>query len=119
METLRMSEPVPPAIPLVAEGELVRRRVLRALKSRRRYRYVSPDVAFADGAWLVRSPCCSRNVDKAGGTIDIARIENDDETWLLYSRDHLEGLWVMRGRHASLDALMATLCIDSERCFWP
>jgi len=63
METLRMSESIPPTLAFVAEGELVRRRVLRALKSRRRYRYVSPEVAFVAGAWLVRSPCCSRNVD--------------------------------------------------------
>ena len=56
METLRMSESIPPTLAFVAEGELVRRRVLRALKSRRRYRYVSPEVAFVAGAWLVRSP---------------------------------------------------------------
>ncbi|WP_341674844.1 hypothetical protein [Niveibacterium sp. SC-1] len=114
-----MPDRVLPASQLVGEAELVRRRVMRALRSRQRYRYVAPEVSFGSSAWFVRSPCCSRNVDQAGGVIDIARIEHSDGSWLLYNRDHAEQLWVMHGRHGSLGALMGVLCADEERCFWP
>ena len=52
-------EATPTSVPLpsvlVAEHELVRRRVLRAIKQRRRYRYAKPTVQTVDAAWLITS----------------------------------------------------------------
>ncbi|MGL1489203.1 hypothetical protein ACSTJH_00065, partial [Vibrio parahaemolyticus] len=42
------------------------KRIERALRSRRRYRYVSPKVSCVSGGYLVESPCCSRNIDAEG-----------------------------------------------------
>ena len=53
-------------------NELDLRRIARAIQGRERYRYVKPHVIAAEAGYLVRSPCCSRNVDPAGGEIDIA-----------------------------------------------
>jgi len=50
-------------------NELDRRRIERALGSRKRYRYVSPIVRGVTGGYLVESPCCSRNIDAEGGVI--------------------------------------------------
>lgn len=101
-------------------GELVRRRILRSLEKRSRYRYVRPEVSWLDGAWQVRSPCCSRKVDAAGGVIDIARLEPVGAgLWRLYARDHQAGQWVWQASAARIDELLARLVDDAHRVFWP
>jgi hypothetical protein len=100
-------------------NEVDEHRILRSLKRRARYRYVSPEVeAEADGYRIV-SPCCSRNVDAGGGKIDIARLVCDEQpgVWLLYSRNHVAQSWELQGE-GRLHALLALLCADPQRIFW-
>ncbi|WP_374341159.1 hypothetical protein [Methyloversatilis sp.] len=104
---------------VVAETELLRRRVLRALAARERYRYVHPELLDTDDGWIIRSPCCSRNVDPEGGVIDIARLQQADASWVLYAADHLLGGWVKHSRSNSLDGLLDTIVRDPHRVFWP
>lgn len=107
------------ATPLIGERELTRRRILRALEARRRYRYVKPMVITTEDGWLVTSPCCSRNVDPDGGVIDIARILAGDEGWSLLVRNEARDGWRVHSVAARLDALLRVLCEDEERQFWP
>lgn len=101
-------------------GELVRRRILRKLEQRSRYRYVQPEVLWVDGAWLVRSPCCSRNIDPDGGVIDIARLEQPEPAvWRLYARDHAAGRWVWQASAGRIDELLTLVADDAHRVFWP
>ncbi|MCK9990962.1 MAG: hypothetical protein WA112_01755 [Rugosibacter sp.] len=101
---------------------LDRRRIERALEGRVRYRYVTPQLAACPGGYRILSPCCSRNVDPLGGTIDIARLERLDldgqlTLWRLYSKNHASSAWVLQaeGRlHELLDLLKA----DPGRVFW-
>lgn len=51
---------------------LDRVRIEVALEARSRYKYVNPQLVREGAGWTVRSPNCSRNVDKQGGVIDIA-----------------------------------------------
>lgn len=104
---------------VVAAGEMVKRRMLRALAARERYRYVQPELHETDEGWVVTSPCCSRNVDPDGGIIDIARLQQDAAEWLLYSRDHRLDCWVLHSSSPQLDVLLQVLCLDDERLFWP
>jgi len=100
-------------------NEVDARRILQALKRRARYRYVAPEVeAQADGYRIV-SPCCSRNVDAAGASIDIARLvcEGQPGGWRLYSRNHVEQAWELQGE-GRLHALLEILCADPHRIFW-
>jgi hypothetical protein len=53
-------------------NELDRRRIERLLKRRKRYRYVSPTVEAVTSGYRVESPCCSRNIDREGGVVDVA-----------------------------------------------
>ena len=126
-----------PARPRVADFE--RARVQRALRSRARYRYVRPRVLREGDALRVESPCCSRNVDKGGGVIDIALLQPLDPPgasaapgapgvpgtggagggWRLHARDHANGRWVAHRDSAALDELVALLCADPARVFWP
>lgn len=101
-------------------GDLERRRIERALRDRRRYRYVSPSVTVVGDGFLIRSPCCSRNIDPEGGVIDIAliRMSGADSAWLLYRKDHGAQRWVLHQRHARLVDLLAQLNADPERRFW-
>jgi hypothetical protein len=94
-------------------------RIERALAKRARYRYVQPRVEAAEGGWLISSPCCSRNVDPEGGEIAIAWLQEGDEGWRLYSRDHSHGRWVLHGTNSRLPTLLDAICKDSERKFWP
>lgn len=99
--------------------ELDRRRIERALEERVRYRYVTPQLEVEPDGFRIVSPCCSRNVDPAGGMIDIARIEHDVcvSVWRLYSKNHANCAWVLQaeGRlHELLDLLKA----DPGRVFW-
>ena len=100
-------------------GELERRRIVRALKGRARYRYVMPELQTEPGGFRIVSPCCSRNVDAEGGTIDIARIEYDKRiaAWRLYSKNHATREWVPQAE-GQLHALLDLLTADPDRVFW-
>jgi hypothetical protein len=113
----RQTQHAPHAV--VAEGELLRRRVLRALARRERYRYVRPDVLASGEGWVVTSPCCSRNVDPDGGIIDIALLQRTARGWSLSRRDHAQARWVMHSKSPRLDPLLDVLCEDPQRVFWP
>jgi hypothetical protein len=97
------------------------RRIARILEGRRRYRYVAPAVMQIPGGYRIESPCCSRNVDAAGGVIDIARIEPlvRERTWLLYRLDHALRAWIVYGTFESLNAVLEVLNEDPDRLFWP
>jgi hypothetical protein len=102
----------------VPAGDLAYRRVVRALRARRRYRYVKPEVRRQDAGFVVVSPCCSRNVDAAGGVIDIAWIECTDAAWRLHHRDHAAQRWSCCAE-GPLPRLLDLLCADPDRLFWP
>jgi hypothetical protein len=97
------------------------RRIARRLEDRRRYRYVEPAVIPIPGGYRIESPCCSRNVDAAGGVIDIARIEHfpRERGWLLYRRDHALRAWIVHGAFDSLNTVLDVLNEDPDRLFWP
>jgi hypothetical protein len=101
-------------------NDLDRKRIERALKERKRYRYVSPMVRAVDGGYLIESPCCSRNIDVDGGIIDIALLQYEgcEGTWQLLRKDHSRGKWELHSSHARLPELMNYLNIDPEREFW-
>jgi hypothetical protein len=58
-------------------NQLDHKRIERALSQRERYRYVTPQVIADDEehGYRIESPCCSRNVEPAGGIIDIALLK--------------------------------------------
>ncbi|CAL79090.1 conserved hypothetical protein [Bradyrhizobium sp. ORS 278] len=101
-------------------NELDRKRIERALKSRKRYRYVEPTVVPVDEGYQVRSPCCSRNIDKDGGVIDVALLRHDPAKtiWKLFWRDHAQGIWELHSVHQRLTAAVDELNADPERIFW-
>ena len=112
--------------------DLIQHRLERALRERVRYRYVRPRVLREAGGFRIESPCCSRNVDPSGGTIDIALlvppVANPGadsalgaarQRWSLCARDHVLGTWVTHSDNESLEHLLDLLCLDSERRFWP
>lgn len=96
------------------------RRIERWLEQRVRYRYVSPEVKPIVGGYLVVSPCCSRNIDASGGTIDIARLEyaHPEGIWRLYHKDHALGVWKLYLVAPALQALVVCLNEDTSRVFW-
>ena len=101
-------------------NELDLRRIMRLLTQRVRYRYVEPEVrAVADG-YLVVSPCCSRNIDAGGGTIDIARLEyiGQEKLWRLYHKDHKLDIWKLHSVAPILQMLVTLLNEDPARVFW-
>lgn len=101
-------------------AEFERRRILRALRERSRYRYVSPAVQAVERGWVVTSPCCSRNVDPSGGVIAICWFEpRAGGGWRLYAHDHAQSSWRMHAEAAELNALIAHVCEDPDRIFWP
>jgi hypothetical protein len=101
-------------------NELDCRRIERALKARRRYRYVKPRVAMVAGGYRIVSPCCSRNVDPDGGEIDVALLAWDAPraVWRLLWRDHKAAAWALHSVHDRLAAATAALNADPERLFW-
>lgn len=107
-----------PLAAVIVATELARRRVLRALRNRRRYRYVRPEVRARDDGFVVVSPCCSRNVDPQGGVIDIAWLERCGSDWRLHHRDHVSGRWPTSAE-GPLPRLLELLCADPGRVFWP
>lgn len=113
-----LNETVPGCFP--HPNDLDRKRIERALKERKRYRYVSPMVRPIEGGYLIASPCCSRNIDADGGIVDIALLqyENGQGIWQLLRKDHSQGRWEFHSAHARLPELMNYLNIDPERKFW-
>lgn len=95
-------------------------RIARALAQRNRYRYVEPRVLPAGHGYLVRSECCSRNIDASGGEIDVALIEWDAKLmlWHLFRRDHGASAWLEDSRHHRLSEAIARLNTDPRRQFW-
>lgn len=99
-------------------SSLDQRRIERALEARTRYKYVHPRVVREGLGWKIVSPNCSRNIDADGGEIDIAWLVPHSGGWLLYSRDHVQDCWRLRGQDQVLFALLAHLCADPDREFW-
>jgi len=101
-------------------NDVDRKRIERALASRKRYRYVSPEVRGSDSGYWIQSPCCSRNVDRDGGVIDIARLEylEGRRAWRLYRKDHAECEWLLYGEFRSLGTVLEVLNHDPDRIFW-
>ncbi|WP_119154743.1 hypothetical protein [Caldimonas tepidiphila] len=112
-----------PGMPLPPAGKvasLEQARIQRALRERVRYRYVQPQVLREGSGWRVRSPCCSRNVDPAGGPIDVAWLQRLPQGgWRLHARDHARSEWRRHNEAAQLAELLDTLCLDPQRIFWP
>ena len=101
-------------------NDVDRKRIERALATRVRYRYVSPDVQADEAGYRIQSPCCSRNVDKTGGVVDIARLEYvaDSRAWRLYRKDHAQREWQFYKEFSALNALLQFLNRDPDRTFW-
>lgn len=118
----RRRRPLPPPSPSPAAGQVVpllARRIERALAGRSRYRYVQPRVLAEGRGWKVVSPNCSRNVDPAGGEIDIAWLEPAaGGRWTLHARDHAAGGWRVAATALPLDTALALLCADPAREYW-
>ncbi len=97
-----------------------RKRIQKSLSARARYRYVTPRVIAVENGYQIVSPCCSRNIDKTGGEIDIAVIEfaAARDVWRLYYRDHQAQSWVPYGEYSNLPSLLVPLLEDSARKFW-
>ena len=104
-------------------ADLVQLRINRALAHRVRYKYVRPRVeAWAvagQQGWKIVSPNCSRQIDPAGGEIDIAWLVQDGERrWVAHARDHARGGWRAMDGGLSLEALLARVCADPLRVYW-
>lgn len=101
-------------------NEFDRKRIERALAGRMRYRYVSPSVLTIDGGYIVRSPCCSRNVDPNGGVVDVAMLLYDSppKAWHLYGKDHDVQEWYLHATYDRLAGLLEHLNADPSRRFW-
>lgn len=100
--------------------DLDRARIERALASRTRYRYVHPRVLPGERGWNIVSPNCSRNIDPAGGDIDIAWLEPaGGGLWNLHARDHALKAWRCAVSGIALAQALERLCGDAAREFWP
>ncbi|WP_028350587.1 DUF3024 domain-containing protein [Bradyrhizobium murdochi] len=101
-------------------NELDCKRIERALSSRQRYRYVSPNVKPVRGGYLIESPCCSHNIDKDGGLIDVALVHYDtvNGMWKLFRKNHANGIWEFYSIYYRLTSAIEELNTDPERLFW-
>lgn len=101
-------------------NDVDRKRIERALDTRARYRYVSPEVQAVEGGYRIKSPCCSRKVDPDGGVVDIARLEyvSGLRAWRLYRKDHARHEWQFYAEFSALSELLQFLNQDPERIFW-
>ncbi|WGR93590.1 MULTISPECIES: DUF3024 domain-containing protein [unclassified Bradyrhizobium] len=101
-------------------NELDRKRIERALITRNRYRYVMPNVKPVRSGYLVESPCCSHNIDKGGGLIDIALVHYDvvSEVWKLFFKNHVRESWEFYSIFQRLTSAIDELNADPERLFW-
>ena len=115
----RMTHQAEPALQ-AQPNELDLRRVQNAIKARKRYRYVSPDVRAVPNGYLIRSENCSRNIDPEGGEIDIALIRwiGERNEWELLRKDHAAGSWVEDSRYARLPELLLRINHDPQKSFW-
>lgn len=97
-----------------------RKRIERALKARKRYRYVTPRVAAVANGYRIESPRCSRNIDPDGGVVDVALLLYDagGAAWQLFCKDHDNGTWEFHSNYDRLIELLERLNADSERKFW-
>ena len=110
-----------PAVrPFAHPNDLDRKRIERALKSRKRYRYVTPSVTTTIGGYRIESPCCSRNIDRDGGVVDVALLLHDADAarWQLFRKDHRKDLWQLDSTHDRLPTALERLNADPERMFW-
>lgn len=96
------------------------RRIERALKARKRYRYVSPSVTAVAKGYRIESPCCSRNVDPSGGVVDVALLIFDEShaVWQLFRKDHDKRQWQFHSAYRRLVELLEELNADPDREFW-
>ncbi len=101
-------------------NELDRKRIERAIAGRKRYRYVSPSVYTVGSGYIIRSPCCSRNVDPNGGVVDVALLQygNGPQPWVLYCKDHEMQEWQPHAAYGRLADLLEHLNTDPDRQFW-
>jgi Protein of unknown function (DUF3024) len=101
-------------------NEFDRKRIERALDKRVRYKYVHPTVTAINGAYLIKSPCCSRNIDPDGGIIDIAMLQYavGSTPWQLYRIVHANQQWRFHSAYTQLSALLEHLNADPQRLFW-
>jgi hypothetical protein len=101
-------------------NDLDRKRIERALTSRKRYRYVSPSVFAVTGGYRIESPCCSRNIDPEGGVVDVALLifDMDRGAWQLFRKDHVHNTWEYHSLYERLVDLLDQLNVDAERKFW-
>jgi hypothetical protein len=101
-------------------NELDLRRIVRMLEKRARYRYVTPMVDTCENGYRIQSPCCSRNIDAAGGVIDVAWLEYDVplNAWKLYRKDHAQNRWQFYLQAQRLGDAIDALNLDPERLFW-
>ncbi|KWV58162.1 hypothetical protein AS156_35705 [Bradyrhizobium macuxiense] len=101
-------------------NEVDRKRIERALSSRKRYRFVSPNVTPVRGGYLVESPCCSGNIDRNGGLIDVALILYDvaSGAWKTFFKNHTQGIWEFYSIYQQLASALDELNADPERLFW-
>ena len=113
--------PVPPATPSGDTGpvrEFFVWHLTKALALRQRYKYVQPSIVREGKGWVVRSPNCSRNIDREGGEIDIAwLVPLDGGQWQLHARDHALQTWVLRLQGSQQDVI-DRLVLDEHREFW-
>lgn len=99
--------------------ELDPARILRALAQRQRYKYVQPCVLREGAGWKIVSPNCSRNIDSAGGQIDIAwLVASGAGGWLLHARDHAQGCWMLKASGVTLADALSRICADTGREYW-
>ena len=125
MNSLPMDIPSPPPGWV---ADFLQHRIEHALRERLRYRYVHPRVLPEGAGYRIESPCCSRNVDREGGVIDIALLQPVGESrvpgeaqmrWQLQPRDHARQCWAQPDGPALLSELLDRLCVDADRVFWP
>ena len=114
-----MDLPAPGAVPR-QPNDLDRKRIERALRDRKRYRYVEPTVAPVNGGYHIASPCCSRNIDPDGGIVDVALLLFDSAAggWQLFRKDHASDNWALHSLHPRLPGLLELLNSDPDRSFW-
>lgn len=101
-------------------NDLDRKRIERAMKERKRYRYVTPVVVPVEGGYRIESACCSRNIDPEGGVVDIALIlfAPADAPWQLFRRNHDVKEWELHSTYERIFDLLNELNTDDGRQFW-
>jgi hypothetical protein len=101
---------------VIAQEQL---RIVRALPQRERYKYVLPLVLPEGAGWKIVSPNCSRNVDPAGGDIEIAWFEPQaGGLWRLHARNHGARQWRPAVDGLTLEAAIERVCADPLREYW-